>query len=308
MVLGYSMLPLGMGLMFQSIDIAVTTSSVVLIVNMILVKKREEKRHAIRFGSEYLAYKERTPFLMPRLGEVFHALRGWRGGYLGLALTPLLGLAVLIGLTYQFPSPSIIYQREITAAIFLIICTLGAMAGFYPGKISGLLKKREAARNESGEGYLGHHPTCGAFSTHVIRLRERIYCSGCIGLVLGALIGFIYTMFSIFSDNQVTAEFTFTIGVVLIVLGVLQHLLDNDRPIIHSTLNMLLVLGVALARSAAHVLNGGLVVDVYALAFTLYIILARIELSQNDHKLICEACGHQCARTYSTVKLNAVRE
>jgi protein-S-isoprenylcysteine O-methyltransferase Ste14 len=305
MVLGYSMLPLGMGLMFQSISMAVMIPSSVLLFNVILVKTREEKRLAARFGDEYLTYKKRTPFLLPRLGEVFHALRGWRGGYLGLALTPLLGLAVLICLTYQHPSPKLNFQSEITTAIFLLICIVGAIAGLSPGKVSGLMMKKESTRNESGEGYRGHHPTCGAFATHVIDLGNSTYCSGCTGLIVGAMLAIIYTIFFIYFNVPIAADLAFTIGTALIVLGILQHLLDNDHPTIHTALNAMLVLGVALARSAAQTLNGGVVVDVYALALTLYIILSRIEFSQKDHETICQACGNPCERSYTSITVKS---
>ena len=92
----------------------------------------------------------------------------------------------------------------------------------------------------------------------------------------------------------------FWVGVVFIVLGVFQHSIDNDRPVIHSILNILLVIGVAFTRTAAHTINGGAIVDFYALVFTLYIILIRIELSQNDHFMICESCENPCEYSYST--------
>jgi hypothetical protein len=67
----------------------------------------------------------------------------------------------------------------------------------------------------------------------------------------------------------------------------------------------MLVLGVALARSAAQTLNGGVVVDVYALALTLYIILSRIEFSQKDHETICQACGNPCERSYTSITVKS---
>ncbi len=65
MLLGYSLLPLGMGLMFKSPGMAFPTTAAVLLINIFIVKTREEQNLERRFGEKYLEYKRRTPFLIP---------------------------------------------------------------------------------------------------------------------------------------------------------------------------------------------------------------------------------------------------
>lgn len=65
MVLGYSMLPFGMGVMFRSMGMAIPITAVTLLVNIVLVKTREEPSLESRFGEEYCEYKRGTPFLIP---------------------------------------------------------------------------------------------------------------------------------------------------------------------------------------------------------------------------------------------------
>jgi protein-S-isoprenylcysteine O-methyltransferase Ste14 len=74
MVLGYSMLPCGMGIMFRSPGMAVPITAIVLLVNVILVKTKEEPGHEERFGEEYRAYRRRTPFLIPRTDSLLKAV------------------------------------------------------------------------------------------------------------------------------------------------------------------------------------------------------------------------------------------
>jgi protein-S-isoprenylcysteine O-methyltransferase Ste14 len=55
----------GVAVLFQSIGAAV----LVLIFAILLltyIKLFEEKEMELRFGQEYLAYRDRTPFLIPR--------------------------------------------------------------------------------------------------------------------------------------------------------------------------------------------------------------------------------------------------
>jgi protein-S-isoprenylcysteine O-methyltransferase Ste14 len=70
MVLGYSMLPCGMGIMFRSPGMAFLVSAFVLLINVIIVKTREEPNLEERFGEEYRDYMRRTPFLIPRTGHI----------------------------------------------------------------------------------------------------------------------------------------------------------------------------------------------------------------------------------------------
>ena len=70
MVLGYSLLPCGMGLMFRSPGMYLFVPAAVILVNVVIVKTREEPSLERRFGEEYLKYKKSTPMLLPRPGAV----------------------------------------------------------------------------------------------------------------------------------------------------------------------------------------------------------------------------------------------
>jgi len=66
MTLGYALLPLGMGIMFQSPTMELAVPSAVLLATVSVIKLREEPRLESRFGKAYLDYKKKTPFLIPR--------------------------------------------------------------------------------------------------------------------------------------------------------------------------------------------------------------------------------------------------
>ncbi|MCX6654082.1 MAG: isoprenylcysteine carboxylmethyltransferase family protein, partial [Candidatus Bathyarchaeota archaeon] len=93
MILGYSMLPVGMGFMFQSMGMATIIPAVVLFLNLAIVKLIEEPRLVKRFGNEYLVYRDRIPMLIPRMSEVTRAVFKWKGGYFTHVIIPLISLA-----------------------------------------------------------------------------------------------------------------------------------------------------------------------------------------------------------------------
>jgi protein-S-isoprenylcysteine O-methyltransferase Ste14 len=74
MTLGYSALPCGMGLMFQSLSMALVVPTLVLTVMVIWLKVWEEPHLDNRFGAPYRAYQKRTPFLVPHPKVLIAAL------------------------------------------------------------------------------------------------------------------------------------------------------------------------------------------------------------------------------------------
>ncbi len=65
MVLGYSLLPCGMGIVFRSLGMSTFIPLTVFLINIAIVKIWEEPDLEARFGQEYLDYKDSTPFLLP---------------------------------------------------------------------------------------------------------------------------------------------------------------------------------------------------------------------------------------------------
>lgn len=303
MVLGYSLLPCGMGMMFQSLGMMIIFPLSVFAVNIAIVKLKEEPRLEERFGKEYEEYRARTPFLLPQFGDVIHTSAIWRGGYLKLAVIPLLGILLLAGLTYSYHGASIPNQKVLSASIFILICIVGIIAGVYPSKVSGLFRcVRRGIRDETGIGYQGHHPTCGRFISHVNNFGFRILCAGCLGMIIGGIFGIIVTLFSIFYGEILRGDVAFWGGFTLSIIGILQHSLDLNNPRLHTALNVALVIGVSVMRLGSEWLNDGLTVSLYSLALSLYLVLARIELSQLDHRLICEECNKDVCQ-YSYVEM-----
>ncbi len=223
---------------------------------------------------------------------------GGKGRYIVFVAPSLAGLALLIGLSIGYPSPTFPFQSEASALVFIVICVLGALAGQYPSRIRGLTSKTPR-REEVGPGFFGHHPSCGRFDTHVLKFRGKVLCAGCTGLTIGAVAAATISLYALFYPIKEPALITLIVGVVLAGIGILQHALSRE-PRVHLVLNVALVTGVAVARIGASQLNGGIAVDAYALTLSIYLIVARIDLSRDDHEAICGSCPTPCERSYAT--------
>jgi hypothetical protein len=139
----------------------------------------------------------------------------------------------------------------------------------------------------------GHHPTCGQFSTHVINVRGRTYCAGCSGLLTGALtaIGGSIAYSAAAFRFEGEAISIFYLGSVMVLLGLLQYAKPfMTKGSIHFALNTLFVIGTFFLLVSVIEINGGLSIEMYLLAITLYWILIRILLSDREHERICVEC------------------
>jgi len=221
----------------------------------------------------------------------------------------LIGLFLLAALTFGIPTSKVnpSWRKPVIGSTFGMICLLGIISGLYPSKCSQMLHFRkkiqdrqryDAERGSVGEGALltfeGHHPNCGNFSAHVFRLGDKKYCAGCVGLVAGAAISllgaFLYFFTGLFLGEVATAFFW--LGFWGVALGLLQYnLFNTSRSSVHLSLNVTFVLGAFLLLIGIEEVTRNLILEVYFVTLTLYWILTRILLSQQEHRKICSACG-----------------
>ncbi len=302
MVIGYSLLPIGMGLMFQSPGMTISISPIVFIVNILIVKLREEPSLKARFGGEYIRYVEKTPFLFPNPGALIRALSSslnGRGIQLLFISISLAGLMILTRLPYINGVPQISFplQTEITGTLFIVICVLGLVAAVSPRSLCGL-----GHGSSSSSLMAGHHPDCERFRSHVVWYNGHPLCAGCSGLALGALMGIIGSVLYFFLGFHLfMPEVVFWLGVVSVALGLTQHFIDLDSPHIHLLLNVALVCGSFMLASSLDAMGASFYVEAYFLGLVVFWVATRIRVSQEEHLLVCSACSEECDRGFRDI-------
>jgi protein-S-isoprenylcysteine O-methyltransferase Ste14 len=296
MVLGYSILPLGMGLMFQSIGMVISLTPAVLVLNYILVKTREEPRLLERFGENYKGYQKKTPFLFPKWRILFNdfVLQYFQYHWNLIIYVLLAELSLMVTSLVVFqdlPMYKFGGQVFVSKLLFSAICVLGIIAGISPKWCSFGMSSERRGRDDVG----GHHPNCGHFPGHVVVLGNRIFCAGCSGLILGAVLALIGLSLEIY---PLTILDGFWFGVLLVGLGLSQHFIDLSSGFIHLTLNSLFVVGAWAMFMAIQFMNLSFLVTVYFLIVTIFWIYARIRASQWTHVGVCKDCGVICLNRF----------
>jgi len=320
MTFGYSLLPCGMGLMFQSPGMAFLIPAMVFAVMIVWLKLWEEPNLQKRFGEAYLEYKRTTPFLIPRskplvlelLSPIFRLqqdaevkrLTHYRLLSIAYLSVSLFGLCLLVVSLFSTPISlsSLTFWRQLTISCFGAICILGTIAGIYPSKCSSIkhfssIRKNASQINRGNSDkkaiiLSGHHPTCGTFSSHVILFRGKTYCAGCTGLVAGAIASLfgILLCFPAGLNISETGKLLLCLGSIGVACGLLQYELPVNKAMVHFLLNIMFVLGAfMLLISVSKVNNVGL--NLFFLALTVYWIVARMMMSRFEHYKMCAYCG-----------------
>lgn len=221
-------------------------------------------------------------------------------GYIAISLAGLFMLAVLVfDPSKKLPVGANQLDKQVTLALFMVICTFGIVAGLYPSKISSItyfrkpIQQPDQSKNssETFRELKGHHPTCKNYSSHVLNIQGKSYCAGCSGLVLGAAISIVGSPAETFS--LIPSEYSnimFWVGIVAVVLGLFQYSITSGA-LMHSVLNISFVLGAFLLVSAVIEATRNPLVEGLALILSVFLIVSRIMLSQLEHDRICSECN-----------------
>ena len=87
----------------------------------------------------------------------------------------------------------------------------------------------------------------------------------------------------------------FWVGVIAVACGLLQHHIpDGNKGWVHFFVNVTFVLGALFILIGIHEITSNFILEVYLLALIAYWIIARITVSQLEHRKICAACLKSC--------------
>jgi len=217
----------------------------------------------------------------------------------------LLGLILIAALVNLSPTrqDNISWRKPAVGTVFGIVCVLGILAGIFPSKCSSMLHFERAKKGEFTQEsadspektlvFRGHHPDCGSFGAHVIRVNHMVFCAGCVGLILGAVLSLfgVALYFFINMSFELNYFLAFWIGFVGIFCGLLQYHLSNwGKSSIHLAVNIYFVFGVFLFLVGVDGIIQNTIVDFYLIILSLFWLYTRILLSQLDHRKICNSC------------------
>lgn len=214
--------------------------------------------------------------------------------HLGISYIGLFILVILNSFTYE----NFLYQDFIIWPIFLLISIVGIIVGVVPQRCLKVHRKNQSVTASVNVSmiFLGHHPICDNFSSHVIKLGNEIFCGGCSGLVTGAIISIFGSIFYLLIGRNIgnCSSVLFWTGFSSVFIGLLQHRLSFKNNFVHFFLNLMFVLGTFFLLIGIDLQNGGFFPELYLLMLSIYWIITRITLSKIEHDKICSSCSLDC--------------
>ncbi len=207
----------------------------------------------------------------------------------GLAVIPLF----LLQSNLQIDSSP--FRRPLVSAFYALVCVLGVVAVFYPGKCRLMFQKPKGppySKNSSASEvqFRGHHPDCEKFASNRITIGSSVFCAACSGLLIGAVVAILgIVLFSLdFFYLETGGLWVLVAGEVLMVVGLVQIKL---RGYVKMVANALFVVGSCISLIVADLVGQNLLIDSYVLGLIIFMLWVRILISESNNKKTCLACG-----------------
>ena len=216
--------------------------------------------------------------------------------YLVLSFSALI-LISIIGLIIQTKQATF-YDRLIVSLIFILSLLFGISISIRPGWYKP--KKNIDYENnikENSIDYKGHHPNCKGFSDHTITIKNKIYCAGCFGLLVGSLINIILIILFLVFDIIIIDYFLFLlIGIFLVTALFLIILFTNRKPFTRVLTNAIFMLSFFFIIISTLEITGSFIFGLLAGLLCFLFIDTRIKISKWTHVKICSNCEKNCKR------------
>lgn len=196
----------------------------------------------------------------------------------------------------------LISDRIIVGIIFITSCLIGISLAIYPGwikrKLRGSLQDSNKKNNKKqARKRIGHHPDCNRFRSHIIKIKNNVYCAGCLGLAVGCFISIIlmivYVAFSLSLSSNIFLYLTI-LGFIIIIFVFIEILVNNRNILIHIISNSLLVISFSIILIGITELTRSISFGIICIVLTILWMDTRIQLSKWHHSIICKRCDKPC--------------
>lgn len=193
-------------------------------------------------------------------------------------------------------------DRLFVSSFFIISCLIGISLAIYPGWLKRSLKHRIHSKNNQkikkvARKREGHHPNCIQFKSHAIRIKNKVYCAGCLGLALGGILSIFLMIIYIRIDFILSLDilyFLIILGLIIIGFVFVETILVKRNTFIHIISNSLLVLSFLIITIGITEITSNILSGIIAIILTFLWLDTRILLSNRHHKLLCNNCDKSC--------------
>lgn len=220
--------------------------------------------------------------------------------YYSLLTTFGITILILISLLSESFGSLTFFDKIVVTETFIICCLIGISLSIYPAWMKKLIKSykntKEFNKNITKIKFVGHHPYCENFKSHTIRISKKIYCAGCLGLIIGFTISIILSLIYLLTETNFTLNFKFLIlyiGLVLLII-VFVETSTITKPILHIFSNILLIIAILLILMGILEITNDKSYGFISIMISFIFVETRINLSKLKHVRTCKNCIKDC--------------
>jgi len=222
--------------------------------------------------------------------------------YLILSITAAILLLTLAFFNSSNTASVDIYDKLFVGGVFITICLFGISLAIYPGWFKRFIKQEKQNPNrrqtqKAARKRKGHHPDCDQFQNHTIRINNKMFCAGCLGLSIGAILSIFLMILYIVIEGKLsftTFYFFMFLGLIIIGLVYIEIMLPIRHTIIPVISNAFLVISFLLIVVCIFEITGNKIYGAVSILLSFLWLDTRIQLSYWQHSLICNNCTEQC--------------
>ncbi len=195
-----------------------------------------------------------------------------------------------------------ITDKLFVSVFFIISCLIGISLTIYPGWIRRSLKSQfhnttnkniqKTARKREG-----HHPNCDQFKSHTIKIKNKIYCAGCLGIAIGCIISIGLMIIYIPISYNISSDifpYLIILGFIIIGLVFIEIMLNKRNTYYHIISNSILVVSFLIIIISITELTGNKIYGIISIILSFLWLDTRIQLSNWHHSIICNNCNKSC--------------
>ncbi len=214
--------------------------------------------------------------------------------------------AIFLTVIALFSEPGAITANDklVVGGGFIASCVFGISLALRPGwtrgswRVGGHSTPKDMS-DVKDINWIGHHPDCENFRSHVLHFGEKALCSGCTGLALGAILGIILTVPYILLqvESSVPSDVLLSLffgGLTLTAIGFADIAFSLGGANLHGDFNFFLVLGFLFVVVAIHQLSGSVAFGLMSILVCFLWLDTRIQLSRFRHAETCKKCSESC--------------
>lgn len=221
--------------------------------------------------------------------------------YLLLSITAIILILIMVIAKPNTTNTNNYVDKLFVAGIFFINCIFGISIAIYPSWWKKNKQKTNHTTNlkrpQTRRSFQGHHPDCNMFKNHIIFIKNKPRCAGCLGLIIGALTSILLIILYLTIPLKLSINIYYIlliIGIIILIFIYIEILLLKRNKVVHILLNSLLILSFLTITISVLEITKNSIYTILTILLSYLWLDTRIYLSNQKHQSICQSCIQEC--------------